>query len=1448
MKKIQQIISIILVICLCPIAGIAEGGYKYGQTVTCSVGDLSYDTFTITNTETNNSTMDGSGMSEYNVVDEDTEYHVPSLLYDSGTDTLTINGKEYSLRGAKKVKSMGDVTNELLGEAANDKGTSVAMEAYEVLLDEFIDETTEVKENEDSFINRVKSEMPDNYALVMDAYNRFGNNGEDQKAITMEDFLKMFGTSMEELSPESVGNRLEDNINNILDALKDQAITLTDIDFDAFEAAVDKSSEQSKQTYIDATLLHEIDSFGYGKAAPNSYILEKSEGSKTTDQQLAGISSTYDSERKAVTILTKEQVKTREKARAVSEAINEKPIEEVVGMMITGKLTVEGETIPLYEYGKKVRDGEPFNAEEFTAAYEASMPYINTFYNYQTVAKANGATTDQYSKIAVESGSRDINGMKLEVYIDEEIAETFDGLTPGWYPYDDDATLVTTGFQDNWPALAEAANHTDCRRYVIPKDAFESNEYDVAIPFDETQKNTMIQTLQNQVKNNNVQDPGINSYFSDGAYQVKGETAPKVEVTKEEVDNDVFGSINNGNNGTQPAQETANNNQQTNETPYSDYVIYEGQDGMALRSAIISANAGLAYSSTSTDKNGNPTKTRMDALGYDTSGMYEVDPLTITILAENGEAQRALDTYGYLLEAGDINMDQFVNGMDGVNFVDQNGNQQTLNYKNDEGMNAFFNETSGSEYVYEYDSTSNVQSSGYVYHQAGKENNDTNQNAGGMSTITHAGLISAIKYKKECEEKGIEITNKGLQQYIKEHQNDPMDWDYLENEIGISIVGDQLAYNGEVIEKTHIATRGQDDKLFLKDENDVEFAFDDQGFASLKDTAGTVSDTQDNTLHGLMDLNVYFSNQGRTQWDGKVTLDYYNAINYGKYSGDYDLGKYRPEGISEEEWNKLQKEASGKIKKNMGSTSLQWSGGEADLTGKGVVLQRQDGTVAVYENIRDIDQWVDFAANSYDYFPVEIPDEEIRKKKKEIYEEVVKDGYIPGTPLFEEELANREMHYRIYDNTNHAYINSDANDFISRILLANFLDVEIDEKGNTPNGLHIYDGSFMSGEGDGTTYMALDMSEILKMGGDVLDTSSFARDLVTNAYSLLKNSFNYGGFPFLMDCYETLYNMINNGTATDKDISDYQKFNIAFTTMAEWYFTNPERFNELPEELRDSVWEIIRKYFPYMWKKKQEMDAKKNEDLGKASDFDPINDDGTSDITNELIEYLKSLGIDANDIPEDITFDWLKEHLSIEQIKKFFSTHVVTLERYVTMITEDITVEDTESMYHKPTFGSDFKWTVNGSAYGGGTSVNVVLLEKETHVTATETIDRRRTITTSYKMEETIVVQPFGWVLSTKTVSGMGMDGLPNVYSKKTVAATGQRTVLDQTFIIDELPEETEQSGGEGAWVTLNQYLTRIFTTTGYWINGIRYDLINGWEIQAIMDPQNNKQTTYRVK
>ena len=203
-------------------------------------------------------------------------------------------------------------------------------------------------------------------------------------------------------------------------------------------------------------------------------------------------------------------------------------------------------------------------------------------------------------------------------------------------------------------------------------------------------------------------------------------------------------------------------------------------------------------------------------------------------------------------------------------------------------------------------------------------------------------------------------------------------------------------------------------------------------------------------------------------------------------------------------------------------------------------------------------------------------------------------------------------------------------------------------------------------------------------------------------------------------------------------------------------------------------------------------------------------------------------------------------------MRKFFSNHVFNVDHYVTISVEDIRTEDTESRVLK---NGTFDWTVvnqfqNGRSSTihsvGGKEKTVTLQAKTTTVTAEGTVQRSKVVKVYYTLEETLVVEPFGWVISTKSVTGEGL-GEAGVVSKKMEFSESKETVFSATFVIDDDDETIVVVYGlESYLVDLYEYINSIRGLSGYWVNAIKMNDSYEWAVEITQG--RDSITTYRIK
>ena len=348
----------------------------------------------------------------------------------------------------------------------------------------------------------------------------------------------------------------------------------------------------------------------------------------------------------------------------------------------------------------------------------------------------------------------------------------------------------------------------------------------------------------------------------------------------------------------------------------------------------------------------------------------------------------------------------------------------------------------------------------------------------------------------------------------------------------------------------------------------------------------------------------------------------------------------------------------------------------------------------------------------------------------------------------------------------------------------------------------------------------------------------------------------------IFDTWQKLREKIKNGTATPEEESLCEQLEAEARSCADWYVRHSDEITEEDYAIIEGVIRIGTEIDPDLGDEVEKTRSDKEEItqgdeeevVGEETDEDEEGEDDNK-IYTDLREYLKSLGIDETEIPDEITIEWLQEiakKIGVEELRKFFSNHVFNVDHYVTISVEDIRTEDTESRVLK---NGTFDWTVvnqfqNGRSSTihsvGGKEKTVTLQAKTTTVTAEGTVQRSKVVKVYYTLEETLVVEPFGWVISTKSVTGEGL-GEAGVVSKKMEFSESKETVFSATFVIDDDDETIVVVYGlESYLVDLYEYINSIRGLSGYWVNAIKMNDSYEWAVEITQG--RDSITTYRIK
>ena len=323
--------------------------------------------------------------------------------------------------------------------------------------------------------------------------------------------------------------------------------------------------------------------------------------------------------------------------------------------------------------------------------------------------------------------------------------------------------------------------------------------------------------------------------------------------------------------------------------------------------------------------------------------------------------------------------------------------------------------------------------------------------------------------------------------------------------------------------------------------------------------------------------------------------------------------------------------------------------------------------------------------------------------------------------------------------------------------------------------------------------------------------------------------------------------------AAKKKQSQYDNTVDALRIIYDYYITYGDEMDPSEWEMISDMVEAGRQMFPDLRQREEEKKQRKKdpENPEEEEDNTPETEEELKmRLSDELIEYLVGLGIAVDEIPDKITLNWLKAKIGIEEVKKFFTGRTVYVDHYVTIKTEDIKIIDSE--YCRIKQGSFIQWRswTEGSeppkiAENGG-RVHYYKLGNETlYVTAGARVEKGRVIKTYFSSQETMILQPFGWVISNKTSGGFGVDGESMLLSKKTQIVETDKQIKSWVFPIDPNSVTTEPESQTliiGSITTIMKNLI----TGGYWINGYKYD--GSGMIVVTIEGTSDPGLTYRIK
>ena len=1469
MKLIKRTFIIALAVCMLPFSATGEtsGGYKYGDQVKCTIGDLSYESYSLSDSQIFSETSEGGSSSDINIDESDTEYNFTSLLFNAEDGTIEINGVKYPLKGyVKETTGLADITRDLLGDAAED--ANVKIFGQTILIDG--DLLSDLFKSSD-FIGKISNLLdPSDYeSLKTLAETKFGEN-EGAIDSLKENWDKILDESTNSFKNLDLDELWEKYMGELYDTLQDFEFDWKVVD-DAVQAKLIQDAKRAQEISAEnGRIIADARNTNFdGKFIPYEGNQAVTTYSSVKEK---GAGCTYETGGKdiKITLTTESYRDERDVAKNVSTRLNDKEtkLDNIVGMLSTGKIAAEGKESAIYNYANKIKRGEEtFTSEGFAAAFESDIPLISAYM----------ATQD--SSIGGVASTREM-------------------------------------LQDNGTGFIATQE-----RYIITEEALKNNTY--VLPFTDKEKETMINTI-NYLQEQEGIAPGLTAYSYDESYNPFTDIP---EVTEEseyyQVDTDSiidryniivnqitpqdFGAPNtkdktavnhlrdlsykvlNGQISLEDAKKDLEN--EYSERDNMEIIVEKGMEYIngelqnskkpsitkeiySMQNVMFQTYSGF-YFDAAKNEDGTLTAESVGNYGINTDGVMEIT-LHIPSTDENAESLLYISTATQMLENGSITVNDWANIVKACNIKDDKGNP--IDFTSLSSAVAFCENNQSSNVKTEISTNAITDSEGYRFNAVSNTGvNDPNYMNGATDLHT---LIVACR-KKEYRETHPNWTEEDMLRIEKDTSES--DIEYLRRN-GVEINNRELYVNGQKIEGATLTTV---DDMKADPNTSYIFAGDTVTIGAGLNVDGNQTTTSTgNILEGIFDYSSMYRKDWEKYIDGRIDLS--NTSTSSRYNKEYNNYSpsqipegysikppegTKPAGYTDEEWEDLWEETSYKstIKENkyaLYEVSMTHSDGKIHYyptTGKGLIIYNpENGTIYSAEHILEDKDAIRYAVGTQGYFPGSF----VLSQEEKDYINFMQTNLLGAT-------------ISVSLDPNSIYVNDKMILTIGKYLA--------EEKLGLPEGtvLTCFQPEEL-GEGKSDFYFVLDYGGALESMTVTLNQEDYIRHEIIDGKKLCEilNIKDPRDLERYTDkivneaklASETESTETNGETSSDNAytaISNYAKY------LAEWYYEDAEDMRKKTSLDSYDMIEPFLKIASELDGNIKEKYTSEKEELRKEIERSQ-SEDGTEEtkeeIISDIIEFLKNLGFTETEIPTEITYEWLKENIGVEEIVKFFSTHVLRLERYVKVKVEDITIKDNESLEHRNFPGGQFEWTVassNGegdstsSTSGGGKIRTVVLRAKVTSVTAKESIVRRRSLVTSYSMEETIVLEPFGWEVSRKTVSGTGINGEPNASSKKTIISTGTRTVFNRQYIIDD--ETGGNGGGNSYWIDENgnvigdvygdtdgtngtvylpwaEFIKNIKNQTGYWVNGYGHDIIEGWAVLVITPHGTNNMSTYRIK
>ena len=294
-----------------------------------------------------------------------------------------------------------------------------------------------------------------------------------------------------------------------------------------------------------------------------------------------------------------------------------------------------------------------------------------------------------------------------------------------------------------------------------------------------------------------------------------------------------------------------------------------------------------------------------------------------------------------------------------------------------------------------------------------------------------------------------------------------------------------------------------------------------------------------------------------------------------------------------------------------------------------------------------------------------------------------------------------------------------------------------------------------------------------------------------------------------------------------------------------------EGFDETVSRTEDWWLDILRELL-------EELDGDSGSDL--KGDGDPDGDSGSGDTGDnqhggdgtdgggsghsgkfrftmeEFIRWLIEQGYisegESSEHTQEDEIRWMTDYFP-EYLSHYSGVVVFSVDRVITKQLKNTTSRSTSRFQNVgfPEGGGSHKWvvTTNGFSslpYYGGSQSGVTLAAGTTSVSASEAVRQIYEDAVTYDYTEEWILEPFGYVIFRKTVSGelAGVDGqthdVNTVYFSTTLGPVTEIPAGDWTFITEEDEFGQAYHQGEDGTVPFGT-ITMYSITGGYWINGI---------------------------